>query len=120
MSALDPRRSAAVRAVRRALKEAQEAVPLTLSVPEAGKKYFGLSKNGSYDAADRGEIPTIKIGKLRRVPGRPVGTNLHAAGGRVRPPHKNKPPPVPAAALFLRRGARAGAECRVCTSPLAP
>lgn len=41
----------------------------TLSVPEAGWKYFGLSKQGSYDAADRGDIPTIRIGKkLRRVP----------------------------------------------------
>ena len=42
--------------------------PLTMSVPEAGKKYFGLSRNGSYDAADRGDIPTIRVGKLRRVP----------------------------------------------------
>jgi excisionase family DNA binding protein len=40
----------------------------TMSVPEAGKKYFGLSRNGSYDAAKRGEIPTIRIGRLRRVP----------------------------------------------------
>jgi len=83
MSVLDSRRSAAVRAVRRALKEAQEAVPLTLSVPEAGKKYFGLSKNGSYDAADRGEIPTIKIGKLRRVPVRAMEAILDAAVGKL-------------------------------------
>jgi hypothetical protein len=34
----------------------------TMSVPEAGKKYFGLGRNGSYAAAARGEIPTIKIG----------------------------------------------------------
>jgi hypothetical protein len=40
----------------------------TMSVPEAGKKYFGLSRNGSYDAAARGEIPTIDIGRLKRVP----------------------------------------------------
>jgi hypothetical protein len=40
----------------------------TMSVPEAGKKYFGLSRNGSYDAAERGEIPTIRIGRLLRVP----------------------------------------------------
>ena len=39
----------------------------TLSVPEAGKRYFGLSRNGSYAAADRGEIPTIRIGRLLRV-----------------------------------------------------
>jgi hypothetical protein len=39
-----------------------------MSVPEAGAKYFGLSKNGSYEAAERGDIPTIKVGKLLRVP----------------------------------------------------
>lgn len=40
----------------------------TLSVPEAGQIYFGLSKNGSYEAAHRGEIPTVRIGRLLRVP----------------------------------------------------
>jgi len=40
----------------------------TLSVPEAGRIYFGLSRNGSYEAARRKEIPTIKIGRLLRVP----------------------------------------------------
>ena len=42
--------------------------PKTMSVPEAGYHYFGLSKNGSYDAAARGEIVTIKVGRLWRVP----------------------------------------------------
>lgn len=41
---------------------------LTISVPEAGRRYFGLSRNGSYEAAKRGEIPTIKIGRKLRVP----------------------------------------------------
>jgi len=45
-----------------------DEAPLTLTVPEAGKKYFGLSRNGAYDAAARGEIPTIRIGRLLRVP----------------------------------------------------
>jgi hypothetical protein len=40
----------------------------TLSVPEAGRLYFGLSRNGSYDAAARGEIPTVRVGRLLRVP----------------------------------------------------
>jgi hypothetical protein len=40
----------------------------TLSVPEAGSLYFGLSRNGSYDAAKRGQIPTIQIGRKFRVP----------------------------------------------------
>ena len=40
----------------------------TLSVPEAGRIYFGLSRNASYAAAHRGEIPVIRIGRLLRVP----------------------------------------------------
>jgi hypothetical protein len=43
-------------------------LPLTMSVPEAGRRYFGLSRNASYAAATRGDIPTIRIGKLLRVP----------------------------------------------------
>jgi hypothetical protein len=54
--------------------------PLTLSVPEAGKKYFGLSRNGSYDAANRGDVPVIRIGRLRRVPVRALEAMLDAAG----------------------------------------
>jgi hypothetical protein len=57
--------------------------PLTLSVPEAGEKYYGLSRNGSYDAAARGEIPTIKIGRLLRVPVRAMEKKLDDAGGRA-------------------------------------
>jgi len=40
----------------------------TMSVPEAGRAYFGLGRYSSYDAARRGDIPTIKIGRLLRVP----------------------------------------------------
>jgi hypothetical protein len=42
--------------------------PLTMSVPEAGKRYFNLSRNASYDAAARGDIPTVRVGRLLRVP----------------------------------------------------
>jgi hypothetical protein len=42
--------------------------PKTISVPTAGRVYFGLARNASYDAARRGEIPTIRIGRLLRVP----------------------------------------------------
>jgi hypothetical protein len=42
--------------------------PKTISVPDAGRRYFSLSRNASYDAARRGDIPTIKIGRLLRVP----------------------------------------------------
>jgi hypothetical protein len=37
------------------------------SVPQAGAM-VGLSRNGSYDAAKRGEIPTIQFGKKKVVP----------------------------------------------------
>jgi hypothetical protein len=40
----------------------------TVSVPDAGRRYFGLAKNASYAAATRGEIPTIRIGGRLRVP----------------------------------------------------
>lgn len=43
-------------------------LPKTMSVPEAGKVYLGLSRNAAYAAASRGDIPTIKIGKLLKVP----------------------------------------------------
>jgi hypothetical protein len=40
----------------------------TMTVPEAGRVYFDLGRNASYEAARRGDIPTIKIGRLLRVP----------------------------------------------------
>jgi hypothetical protein len=54
----------------------------TLSIPEAGEKYYGLSRNGSYAAADRGDLPTIRVGRLRRVPVRAMEKKLDAAGER--------------------------------------
>lgn len=57
-----------------------ENIPLTLSVPEAGKRYFELGRNASYDAAKRGEIPTVKIGRLLRVPIRALDRMLDQAG----------------------------------------
>ena len=40
----------------------------TMSVPEAGRIYYGLGRNGSYEAARRGDIPVIRVGGLLRVP----------------------------------------------------
>jgi excisionase family DNA binding protein len=40
---------------------------LVYEVPEAGAM-LGLTRNASYEAAKRGDIPTIRIGKLIRVP----------------------------------------------------
>jgi hypothetical protein len=42
--------------------------PKTLTVPEAGRVYFDLGRNASYEAARRGDIPVIRIGRLLRVP----------------------------------------------------
>jgi hypothetical protein len=53
---------------------------LTISVPEAGARYFGMSRNASYAAAARGEIPTIKVGRLKRVPVRAMERKLDQAG----------------------------------------
>jgi hypothetical protein len=39
----------------------------TVSVPEAGEKYFGLGRAGSYAAASRGDLPTIRVGRRLRV-----------------------------------------------------
>jgi hypothetical protein len=52
----------------------------TLSVPEAGRQYFDLSRNASYEAARRGDIPTIKIGRLLRVPVAALERKLAGAG----------------------------------------
>lgn len=45
-----------------------KSTELTLTVPEAGRRYFGLCENSAYAAAARGDIPTIRIGRLLRVP----------------------------------------------------
>lgn len=42
--------------------------PNTYSIPEAGKM-AGLARNASYAAANRGQIPLIRFGGKRRVPG---------------------------------------------------
>lgn len=39
----------------------------TTSVPEAGR-FLGLGRNGAYEAAKRGDIPTVRIGYKIRVP----------------------------------------------------
>ena len=53
--------------------------PLTISVPEAGKRYFDLGRNAAYAAAERGDLPTIKIGRLLRVPVRALEQMLDKA-----------------------------------------
>ena len=41
--------------------------PKTVSVPEAGR-WLGIGRNAAYEAARRGDLPVIRIGRLLRVP----------------------------------------------------
>jgi excisionase family DNA binding protein len=52
---------------------------LVLEVPEAGRM-LGLSRNAAYEAARRGDLPTIRIGKLIRVPKLAFQQMLERAG----------------------------------------
>jgi len=54
---------------------------LVLDVPEAGAM-LGLSRGGSYDAAARGEIPTMRIGRLLKVPRGAFERMLEEAGAK--------------------------------------
>jgi hypothetical protein len=68
----------------------EAAPPKTMTIPEAGWIYFGLSKNGSYDAAARGEIPFITMGRLKRVSVAKM-EQIMADGVSIVPP---TPPPI--------------------------
>jgi hypothetical protein len=57
----------------------------TLSVPEVGRKYFGLGMNASYRAAQRGDIPVVKIGRIIRVPVAALEKMLQDAGSKTKP-----------------------------------
>jgi hypothetical protein len=56
--------------------------PKTLTVPTAGKKYFDLGRNASYEAAKRGDLPVIRIGSRLRVPIAALERMLADAGRR--------------------------------------
>jgi hypothetical protein len=62
-----------------AMSEREPALPLTMAVPKYGKLTFNLSEASAYAAADRGDIPTIEIGGLRKVPVR-MGLSKLAGG----------------------------------------
>jgi hypothetical protein len=48
----------------------------TVSVPDAGRIFYGLARNASYEAAARGDIQTIKIGGKMVVPVAPIAAKL--------------------------------------------
>jgi hypothetical protein len=43
-------------------------LPLTMSVPAFGSAVYNLSPDGSYRAANAGEIPVVKVRRRKRVP----------------------------------------------------
>jgi hypothetical protein len=59
----------ATRAANKAAKLAGEsdASLLVYDVPEAGKK-VGLNRGQAYAAAKKGELPTVRFGRLLKVP----------------------------------------------------
>jgi excisionase family DNA binding protein len=46
----------------------EKVKPRTMTVPDAAWEYLGLGKQAAYRAAKEGFIPTIRVGKLLRVP----------------------------------------------------
>lgn len=48
----------------------------TISVPDAGRLFFGLARNASYDAAKAGDFQTIKVGGRIVVPVVPLAEKL--------------------------------------------
>ena len=54
----------------------------TLSVPAAGLRYFALGRNAAYQAARRGDLPVIRIGRRLRVPIVALERMLAEAGKR--------------------------------------
>ena len=56
--------------------------PLTISVPKAGRDYLGIGRDASYEAAKRGDIPVMRIGRLLRVPVAAMKRKLERAGAK--------------------------------------
>lgn len=48
----------------------------TISVPEAGRLFYGLGRDTSYEAARTGQIATIRVGKKILVPVAPLAAKL--------------------------------------------
>ncbi len=56
---------------------------ITLTIPEAAKA-LGIGINSAYEAAKRGEIPTLKIGRRVVVPARALQALLDGCGEPAR------------------------------------
>lgn len=60
-------------------RERDQAERLVYTVPEAGR-LLGLGRNAAYAAAQRGDFPTLRIGRLLLVPKIPFQRMLGIAG----------------------------------------
>ena len=65
---------------KRSVQEPPECAPRTMSVPDAGRIYLGISRNSAYEAARRGDIPVVQVGRLKRVPILAMEQKLEAVG----------------------------------------
>ena len=52
-----------------------------ITVPEAGEQ-LGLGRNAAYEAAKRGDIPTVRIGRRLLVPRDAIDQLLARASGK--------------------------------------
>jgi excisionase family DNA binding protein len=66
---------------------------LVYTIPEAGR-LLGLGRNAAYDAAKRGDIPTLRIGRLLLVPKIPFHRMLGIADSAKAVP--SEPPEISA------------------------
>ena len=57
--------------------------PPTTTIPDAGWRLAELSRNGSYEAAKRGDIEFIQVGRLKRVPIISLAMKILATGGQA-------------------------------------
>lgn len=57
----------------------------TIPIPDAGAVFFGIGRNAAYEAARRGEIPTVEIGgrKLAVVSAIAAKLGLQTSFGRA-------------------------------------
>jgi hypothetical protein len=56
--------------------------PWTMSIPEAGRKYYGVGRNRAYAMALEGIIPTVEVGpRLKRALPRVIERQLGSTSG---------------------------------------
>ena len=65
------------------MAKAEERRLATMSVPEAGR-ILGIGRDAAYEAAARGEIPVLQIGRLKRVPKLAFNQMLESAAQPVK------------------------------------